>query len=144
MRSPLSTQVLLWLSIADRAVGSPRKEPQQFVIPPVIDEVTATPWTEFPPEPVHVVDEAILAALDTYHDPIQALNFLQPESADELLEPRLIDVFGSPKPVWMTEGEKLRLRRDGNKFMDITDHQDLYLEPFTTLSGEASTHNPLL
>lgn len=142
MRSPLSAQVLLWLSIADRAISSPYKGSQQVLAPPADDKEASATHAEFPTEQVHVVDDAILAALDTYPDPIQALKFLQPESAAELLEPRLIDVFGSPKPVWMTEGEKLRLRRDGKKFMDITDHQDLYLEPLHSLSGKASTHHP--
>jgi leucyl aminopeptidase len=110
----------------------------------VDEEEAATPHVEVPTGHVHAVDDAILAALDTYVDPILALTSLQPESAAKLLEPRLIDVFGSPKPVWMVEGDKLRLRRDGKKFMDITDHQDLYLDPVTSLSGKASTHGSLL
>lgn len=74
--------------------------------------------------PVHVVDDAILSALSTYSDPVDALVSLRPELADELAEPRLLHVFGSKAPEWMTEGDKLRLRRQGLKFKDITDYQD--------------------
>lgn len=145
MRSSLSAQVLLLLGFSDRVVSSPRHGSQQVILaPPVDDEEASIPQVEFPTEHAHIVDDAILAALDTYSDPIMALNSLQPESAAELLEPRLIDVFGSPKPVWMVEGEKLRLRREGKKFMDITDHWELYLEPVNSLSGEASTRGPLM
>ncbi|KAI0975639.1 peptidase family M28 [Xylaria arbuscula] len=73
---------------------------------------------------VHVVDDAILAALDAHPDPVDALVSLRPELADNLAEPRLLHVFGDDKPQWMTEGDKLRLRRQGRKFKDITDYQD--------------------
>src|SRR4051794_7984232 len=63
----------------------------------------------------HVVDEAILTALKTYSDPVDALISLQPEAAGELAQPRLLHVFGDKKPKWMTEGDKLRLRRAGRK-----------------------------
>ncbi|KAH7106739.1 Zn-dependent exopeptidase [Auriculariales sp. MPI-PUGE-AT-0066] len=44
---------------------------------------------------------------------------------DGLDEKRLVDVFGESAPRWMTEGDKLRLKRLGTAFMDITDHEDL-------------------
>jgi len=78
------------------------------------------------PPPVHVVDDAILAALKKYDDPVDALLFLQPESAAALAKPRLLHVFGEEKPQWLTEGDKMRLRRAGKKFMDVTDHEDFY------------------
>ncbi|TGJ79443.1 hypothetical protein E0Z10_g9319 [Xylaria hypoxylon] len=74
--------------------------------------------------PVHVVYDAILAALDAHSDPVDALVSLRPELADELAEPRLLHVFGQDTPRWRTEGDKLRLRRKGHKFKDITDYQD--------------------
>ncbi|KAI0423869.1 peptidase family M28 [Xylaria sp. FL1042] len=74
--------------------------------------------------PVHPVDDAILVALDAYADPVDALVSLRPELADELASPRLLHVFGNDTPQWMTEGDKLRLRRQGRKFKDITDYQD--------------------
>ena len=76
----------------------------------------------------HVVDDAILAALKTHSDPVTAFLSLQPNIAAHLAEPRLLHVFGQEKPQWLTEGDKLRLHRDGKKFMDITDYEDLYAE----------------
>lgn len=86
----------------------------------------------------HVVDKAILAALNTYSDPVAALVALQPEIAANLAEPRLLHVIGDQVPEWMTEGDKLRLRRRGKKFVDITDHRDFYALQADTLSGKAS------
>ncbi|TRX90946.1 hypothetical protein FHL15_008151 [Xylaria flabelliformis] len=76
------------------------------------------------PVPVHAVDIDIVAALKAYPDPVDALLSLRPELADELAEPRLLHVFGRDTPQWMTEGDKLRLRREGHKFKDLTDFQD--------------------
>jgi len=91
-----------------------------------------------PPTPsVHIVDKAILAALRTHADPVDALIALQPESAAALAEPRLLRVFGEEKPEWMTEGDKLRLRRAGNKFMDITDNEHFYSKQVNALAGKA-------
>jgi leucyl aminopeptidase len=75
---------------------------------------------------VHAVDDAILAALDAHRDPVAALVSLQPEAEAALAEPRLLHVSGEKEPQWMTEGDKLRLRRAGKKFMDITDHHEYY------------------
>jgi leucyl aminopeptidase len=69
---------------------------------------------------------AITSALKKYSDPVDALVALQPGSATELAEPRLLHVFGEQKPQWMTEGDKLRLRRRGRKFMDITKNENFY------------------
>jgi leucyl aminopeptidase len=38
----------------------------------------------------------------------------------------------------MTEGDKLRLRRQGKKFVDITDHEEFYAKQVDTLAGKAS------
>ncbi|KAI0111127.1 peptidase family M28 [Nemania sp. FL0031] len=74
--------------------------------------------------PIHAVDHAILTALRTHPDPVDALVSLRPELADELAEPRLLHILGHDTPQWMTEGDKLRLRREGQRFKDITDFQD--------------------
>ncbi|KAJ8126431.1 hypothetical protein O1611_g7209 [Lasiodiplodia mahajangana] len=74
--------------------------------------------------PIHTVDDAILLALRRNPDPVDALVSLRPELAKELAEPRLLHLLGHNKPQWMTEGDKLRLRREGQKFKDITDYQD--------------------
>ena len=73
-------------------------------------------------EDLYVVDDAILSALAQHSDPVEALLSLQPELRDYLAEPRLLDVFGQGE-VWLTEGDKLRLRREGKKFGDVTDFQ---------------------
>jgi leucyl aminopeptidase len=86
----------------------------------------------------HVVDEAILAALKTHSDPVAALVSLQPELAADLAQKRLLHVVGEQKPEWMTEGDKLRLRRRGKKFVDITDHEEFYAQQVGILSGKAS------
>lgn len=87
---------------------------------------------------VHVVDEAIVAALEIHSDPVAALVSLQHEMSTELDQPRLLHVFGNQKPEWMTEGDKLRLHRHGKKFIDITDHQDIYAQRVDVLAGKAS------
>lgn len=86
----------------------------------------------------HVVDKTILAALEKHPDPVDALLSLHPEYAADLAQPRLLHVIGESKAEWMTEGDKLHLRRQGKKFFDITDHEDFYLQQIDTLSGKAS------
>ncbi|TFB02637.1 Leucine aminopeptidase 1 [Trichoderma ghanense] len=85
----------------------------------------------------HQVDPAILAALEKHSDPVDAFVSLHPEAAEELAQPRLLHVFGEPSAQWMTEGDKLRLKRQGKKFVDITDHEDFYKEQVHALAGEA-------
>lgn len=92
----------------------------------------------------HVVDPRILAALDAHADPVDALVSLRPGLAQELAEPRLLLVLGEPKPEWMTEGDKLRLRRNKKKFMDITDHQDFYAQQIgAQYAGKARESTPV-
>ena len=69
--------------------------------------------------------------LATYDDPVHVMRLLDPENVSELDSPRLLQVFGT-EAVWMTEGDKLRLRQKGLGFIDLTNHQDLY----------ASSHEP--
>lgn len=142
MWSSLSAQLLLLLSLSDRVVSFPRHDGSQQIIlsPPTDDDASYAQAGDLSTEPMHVVDDSILAALEAYPDPVDALISLQPESAAELFQPRLIHVFGEPEPKWRQEADKLRLRREGKKFMDITDHQDLYSEPMTSWAGEASTY----
>lgn len=74
-----------------------------------------------------VVSQAILAALETHpDDPVAAFLSLRPESAAELAAPRLLHIVGEKEAQWLTEGDKLRLRRLRRKFVDITDHVDFY------------------
>lgn len=84
----------------------------------------------------HTVHESILAAIETHADPVTALVSLQSEyearaeTEAALAEPRLLRRLGTrnAKAEWMTEGDKMRLRREGVKFMDITDHEEFYKE----------------
>ena len=76
------------------------------------------------PTQIYEVHPSILGAIETYPDPVDALLSLQPELEATLSTPRLLDVAGLDAAVWMTEGDKLRLRREGRFFIDITDRQD--------------------
>ncbi|KAH6609096.1 hypothetical protein Trco_002442 [Trichoderma cornu-damae] len=90
----------------------------------------------------HQVDPAILAALEKYPDPVDAFISLHPEAAEQLAQPRLLHVSDEPNAQWMTEGDKLRLKRKGKKFTDITDHEAFYKEQVNALAGKA--HLPKL
>jgi leucyl aminopeptidase len=95
----------------------------------------ATPESQQPLGPAHpkgphshAVDPAILAALEAHPDPVDAYLSLKPEAAAELAAPRLLHVAGEEAPRWMTEGDKMRLRRERKKFTDITDHEEFYAQ----------------
>ncbi|KAH7906277.1 Zn-dependent exopeptidase [Hygrophoropsis aurantiaca] len=73
--------------------------------------------------------------LAEHPDPVDVMRLLDPTALDE---PRLLQVFGR-EAVWMTEGDKLRLRRQGLKFMDLTDYQrDLHPDT-TALTSKLAT-----
>lgn len=94
----------------------------------------------FPPTPEYDVHPSILYALDKYQDdPVAAMLSLKPELADQLAEPRLLEVAGE-EPVWMTEGDKMRLRREGKFFIDVTERQDVAgrRTGFAGFAGKAS------
>lgn len=136
MRSTVAATLLL--SLSQQVLSSPRKGGQAVLAPPSSDnEAVLPPFPDAHGE--HVVDEAILAALDAHSSPVDALLSLQPELAAQLAEPRLIHVFEEPKAEWRTEGDKLHLRREGKKFQDITDYQELYTDSVETQSGKPST-----
>ncbi|TWU76152.1 hypothetical protein ED733_001274 [Metarhizium rileyi] len=90
----------------------------------------------------HQADPAVLEALEKHADPVDAFVSLHPEAADQLAQPRLLRVSGEQTARWMTEGDKLRLKRGGKKFADITDHEDFYRYNVNALSQEA--HLPKL
>lgn len=92
----------------------------------------------FAQSPRILSDEAVLAALKAHPDPVEALLSLQPDIAAELAQPRLLHLLGQQEPEWMTEGDKLRLRRRGKKFVDITDHQEFYAQQVGASAGKAS------
>ena len=100
-----------------------------------------TPLSDHSTYPVasdYAVDDSILAALEIHEDPVAALLSLQPELTNELSQKRLLRIFGQDEPEWVTEGDKMRLKRKGKKFMDITDHDEFYQEQVNALAGKAS------
>ncbi|GKT58237.1 peptidase family M28 [Colletotrichum tofieldiae] len=129
MRYSLSTKLLLLLGSSQLVLGSPG---DQVVFAPSAEADGAVPGTAW------AVDSSVRAALETHPDPVDALVSLQPEMAAKMSEARLIHVFGEKKAEWMTEGDKLRLRRKGKKFRDITDFQELYTESVDAKSGKAN------
>lgn len=159
MRTHLSAKLLLLLAFSERVISAPR-DGAQVVIAPFSsgndhepgsngykqhdDLVANTQANQATTD--HVVDDSILNALSAHSDPVDALLSLQPELAAQMAEPRLIRVHGQAKAVWMTEGDKLRLRREMKKFMDITDHQELYAqsESVSTWAGKASKRYQLV
>lgn len=98
------------------------------------------------PRPAEHGLQSILAALDVHHDPVDAFISLYPEAKDDLAQPRLLHVLGrraGENPKWGTEGDKLRLRRRGKKFIDLTDHHEFYAGlPERACAGKASRRRP--
>ncbi|GKT41173.1 leucine aminopeptidase 1 [Colletotrichum spaethianum] len=139
MRYSLSTKLLLLLGSSQLVLGSLS---DQVVIAPSVKDGGVVPGT------VWAVDSSVRTALEKHSDPVDALVSLQPEMAAKMSEARLIHVFGEKKAEWMTEGDKLRLRRKGKKFRDITDFQELYTDSVDAKSGKANlpkiTHQRLI
>lgn len=136
MLRPALTNLLLLLGAADLAVSS--RDPGA--------QVVFAPSTDTPNGPASHHDyttqkaqEQLLQTLQAHPDPVDAYLALRPDAAAELAEPRLLHVLGNQEPEWMTVGDKMRLRRKGKKFMDVTDYQDLYTEQVGAMSGRAST-----
>ncbi|KAF7541620.1 hypothetical protein G7054_g411 [Neopestalotiopsis clavispora] len=138
MLRPTIINLLLLASTADRVVSSQGAGAQQVVLGP-----SAAQSAGYSPETVHhdfTTEEAkqrILRTVESYPDPVDAYIALHPDSAAALAEPRLLHVIGEDEPEWMTVGAKMRLRRQGKKFMDVTDYHDMYKEQVGALSGKA-------
>jgi hypothetical protein len=65
--------------------------------------------------------------LDLSQDPVKLLVSLDPSLEKHLNEPRLIQIAGAAdqQPEWLVEGDKLRLRREGIHFRDLTGAEDI-------------------
>jgi leucyl aminopeptidase len=137
MRSAVA--VLLGASSVGRAFSTP--DSQQALLAPAANNMQhGTGNSQGPSQKTGAtIDETtIFAALEKHEDPVAAWIALQPEREVELAEPRLLRVMGEQEaPVWMTEGDKMRLRRQGKKFMDVTDHQDFYDQRVDAKAGKA-------
>lgn len=112
MRTLTALHAFLSILFASAAVFD-HPPPQDVLIRPAVDTLTDR--------------DAIIESLLATHadDPVQVMRLLDPENASELDAPRLLQVFGA-EAVWMTEGDKLRLRQQRLGFIDLTDHQDLH------------------
>ena len=65
-------------------------------------------------------ESQILSVLSRIDDPVEAMIHLYPSTAQELAEPRLLELSNETAARWMTEGDKLRLRRAEVDFADLT------------------------
>ncbi|KAJ8595370.1 Zn-dependent exopeptidase [Rhizopogon salebrosus TDB-379] len=115
MKTVNALYALLSVLFVSAAVLELDQPPQEVLGSPKFDVLTD-----------HDRDAIIEQLLATYDDdPVHVMRLLDPENASELDSPRLLQVFGT-EAVWMTEGDKLRLRQQGLGFIDLTNHQDLY------------------
>lgn len=130
----LHSTLMLLLSTSHLILGSAIQDKQAILSSPSTNTVNIDADTRVE----HVVDPAIISALKTHSDPVAALLSLQPDLKSDLAQPRLLHVSGERKPEWMTEGDKLRLRRQGKKFVDITDHEEFYAQQVDAAAGKAS------
>lgn len=125
MYGPSRSQLALLLLSSTRLVSTSPSPGffsggEQVVISP------PSPPSSSPSRPQELSFHSIHTALELHDDPVDALIYLQPDKAAQLAEPRLLHVFGEAEPQWMTDGDKLRLHRQGKKFADITDHYEFY------------------
>ncbi|KAJ5220240.1 peptidase family M28 [Penicillium chermesinum] len=118
---------VLFLGAASLATALP---PSQVVFGPASEAPSPHDSFDF--------QNAVAAALAKYSDPVEAMISLNIESKAQLYEPRLLHVLGEDKPTWLTEGDKLRLRKEGKKFIDITEHEDYYAGQVNALAGKAN------
>ena len=79
------------------------------------------------------VTEAIVKHLLAAHnnDPVEVIHLLDPVYAAILNEPRLVEVIRT-EAAWMTEGDKLRFKKQGLSFMDLTGHENLFRSTFSS------------
>ncbi|RSH93484.1 hypothetical protein EHS25_007840 [Saitozyma podzolica] len=78
--------------------------------------------------------ERIQAILAQQTDPVEAMLLIDPSMAKELAEPRLLQLFNGKdaggEPKWMTEGDKMGLRRQGIDWIDLTGRDSLVSPDF--------------
>ncbi|KAH7029829.1 uncharacterized protein B0I36DRAFT_364303 [Microdochium trichocladiopsis] len=83
-----------------------------------------------------ITHDMIEAALEKHADPVDALLFLDPALAAHVNEPRLLHLLGDKEAKWLTEGDKMRLRRQRRKFIDITGYEDYYNDVESLFAGD--------
>lgn len=130
------TNLLLLLSAAGPAMSSRGPEVQVVFAPSIETPRIPTTYHDYSTAEAH---EHLLQTIKAHPDPVDAYLALQPEAAAQLAEPRLLHVIGEQTPQWLTVGDKMRLRRKGKKFMDVTNYQDVYeQQQVDALAGRAS------
>jgi len=85
-----------------------------------------------------VKNDAFITSLLAEHDDlVTVMKLLHPASAAELDKPRLLQVFDE-EAVWMNEGDKMRLRKSHEGFVDLTEFQDLHRKDAYATHGTCS------
>lgn len=90
---------------------------------------------------LHEINPKIVDAIAKYADPVDAYVAVYPEAAGEFAERRLLHVGGEETAEWMTEGDKLRLRRKGKKFRDVTDHEE-FMKQQVAIQSQPARKSP--
>jgi hypothetical protein len=84
--------------------------------------------------------ERIQAILAQQTDPVEAMLLIDPSMAKELAEQRLLQLFNGKdaggEPKWMTEGDKMGLRRQGIDWIDLTGRDSLVSPDFDARPSE--------
>lgn len=84
--------------------------------------------------------ERIHAVLAERTDPVEAMLLINPSTAKELAEPRLLQLFNGKdaegETKWMTEGDKMGLRRQGIDWIDLTGRDSLVSPTFDARPSE--------
>jgi hypothetical protein len=84
--------------------------------------------------------EGIHAVLAEETDPVEAMLLIDPSMATKLAEPKLLQLFNGKDAVgetkWMTEGDKMGLRRQGIDWIDLTGRDSLVSPRFDTKPSE--------
>lgn len=89
---------------------------------------------------IEITEADIKYLLATHNDdPVEVMRLIDPAHAEVLNEPRLIEVFGT-EPVWLTEGDKLRFKKQGLSFIDLTGHENISM--FTASSNKDISTGP--
>lgn len=112
MKFGTSLAILALLALGNAA---PRRASHQHVL-------GASPATA---DSAHIdAEREIMSALEQFADPVDAMLALDSAQEEVLAEARYLEVFDGPggqgQLKWLTEGDKLRLRRANIDFIDWT------------------------
>ncbi len=115
MRSARYLLIASSVALLESVFSAPQPQPAQHVFPLCPDPDRTVTFYESHTE------SHILSILSQYEDPVEAMLSLHPSLEAELAEPRLLQIMDKEGETrWMTEGDKMRLRRAGVDFIDLT------------------------